>query len=752
MSFPRYLILIIACLSIAKYSFAEQVTHVLDDMAQCPIPTYPQLTEPQSIENSKAITILAEKTGINKNKVAKFTGNVMLLNNQQTVLANEVELNREKSTINATGDIHFQNKGIDIFADQLNISETLGATTLHNTQYQLTGIAGHGGAGVIAVSKEGTLSLIDSSFTTCYGASPDWQMNASEINISKNESYLEAYHARFSVFNVPVLYLPYFTIPIGDERQSGFLYPEIGSSGKSGFTTSIPYYWNIAPNIDATITPKYMLKRGNQLITEFRYLYDEQQGQFDLEYLDQDNEQEQSSDARYLVRMQHVGTFSERFRAYIDYTAISDDNYLVDIGSKHYNDNDAYLYQTGELAYFADSWQAKVKLQDFEVLGDNQTNYKALAQLELNSHQEIDLLDGLFDVYSEVTNFDSADETLPTAKRYHVEAGFTFPMVTPAWFLNSEFKLLQTHYEQDNIPVDSKLEENVSRTLPKVRFHGGVNFDRQTRFWGKGFTQTLEPQLQYLYIPEKDQSNIGVYDTTPLQDDYNGLFRDKRFSGLDRIAQANQYSWGVTSRLLDSTNQEQFRLSLGRIVYLNDSNFTLDENQGIVADTSALAAEVYARINRKWQFSSDIQYNTEDDVTNKSQTSIDYLFSKNQTIQLNHRYTRDVSGMTLEQLSLAGNVRINNNWQVITRITQDLQQNRSIETYAGLQYQSCCWSLSFAYHRYITANFDETSGNNENRDEFNNGFMIRFSMRTKDITDMFNSSIFGYKRPYFLNN
>jgi LPS-assembly protein len=752
MSFPRYLILIIACLSIAKYSFAEKVTYIIDDMAQCPIPTYPQLTEPQSIENSKAITILAEKTGINKNKVAKFTGNVMLLNNQQTVLANEVELNRENSTINATGDIHFQNKGIDIFADQLNISETLGATTLHNTQYQLTGIAGHGGAGVIAVSKEGTLLLTNSSFTTCYGPSPDWQMNASEINISKNENYLEAYHARFSVFNVPVLYLPYFTIPIGDERQSGFLYPEIGSSGKSGFTTSIPYYWNIAPNIDATITPNYMLKRGNQLITEFRYLYDEQQGQFDLEYLDQDNEQEQSSDARYLVRVQHVGNFSERFRAYIDYTAISDDNYLVDVGSKHYNDNDAYLYQTGELAYFADSWQAKVKLQDFEVLGDNQTNYKALAQLELNSHQEIDLLDGLFDVYSEMTNFDTADETLPTAKRYHVEAGFTFPMVTPAWFLNSEFKLLQTHYKQDNIPLGSKLEENVSRTLPKVRFHGGVNFDRQTRFWGKGFTQTLEPQLQYLYIPEKDQSNIGVYDTTSLQDDYNGLFRDKRFSGLDRIAQANQYSWGITSRLLDSTNQEQFRLSLGRIVYLNDSNFTLDENQGIVADTSALAAEVYARINRRWQFSTDIQYNTEDDVTNKSQTSIDYLFGKNQTIQLNHRYTRDVSGMTLEQLSLAGNVRINKNWQVITRITQDLQQNRSIETYAGLQYQSCCWSLTFAYHRYITANFEETSGNNENRDEFNNGFMIRFSMRTKDITDMFNSSIFGYKRPYFLNN
>ena len=218
------------------------------------------------------------------------------------------------------------------------------------------------------------------------------------------------------------------------------------------------------------------------------------------------------------------------------------------------------------------------------------------------------------------------------------------------------------------------------------------------------------------------------------------------------MAQANQYSWGVTSRFLDSANQEQFRLSLGRIVYLNESNFTIDQNQGIAADVSALALEVYARINRNWQFSSDIQYNTEDDFTNKSQTSVDYLFGENQTIQLNHRYTRDVSGITLEQLSLAGSVRINKNWKLISRITQDLQQNRSIESYAGLQYQSCCWSVSFAYHRHITANFDESSGNNQNRDEFDSGFMLRFSMRTKDITDMFNSSIFGYKRPYFLNN
>jgi len=752
MSFPRHIILIISYLSITNYCNAQENSGALNGMAQCSVPIYPHLSDEPVAENPKAITILAENSAINKDKTAKFVGNVMLLKDQQVILANEVELNRETSTLDAQGDIHFQNSGVDIFAEKLNISEALGTTTLTNTQYQLAGMPGHGGAGKIAVSNEGTLSLVDSSFTTCYGSSPDWQMNASEINISKDESYLEAYHARFSVFDIPVLYLPYFYIPIGEGRQSGFLYPEIGSSNNSGFITSIPYYWNIAPNMDATITPKYMSKRGSQLITEFRYLQEQQNGQIDVEYLDQDNELENNNDARYLARFQHVGTFSERFRAYIDYTTISDDNYLVDIGSKHYNANDAYLYQTGELAYFADSWQAKIKLQDFEVLGDNQTSYQTLAHIEMNSHQEIDLFSGLFDVYSEITNFDTADENLPTAQRYHVEAGFTFPMVTPAWFLNSEFKILQTNYVQDNIPISSNLEENVSRTLPKVRFHGGVNLDRQANFWGSGYTQTLEPQLQYLYIPDKDQSNIGVYDTTNLQDDYNGLFRDKRFSGLDRVAQANQYSWGLTTRLLDGANQEQFRMSLGRIVYLNNSNFTIDDDNDVAADESALAAEVYARISRKWQFSSDIQYNAEDDVTNKSQTSIDYLINKNQTIQLNHRYSRDVSGMTLEQLSLAGNVRINRNWQIIARVTQDLQQARSIESYAGLQYQSCCWSVSFAYHRYINANFDVQSSDNENRDEFDSGFMLRFSMKAQDITEMFNSSIFGYKRPYFLNN
>ena len=730
-----------------------------NSVSLCPIPTYDNIADKTGKSANENFTILSSTSSIKKGEYANFTGGVTLLNQDKSVVANELSVNRTNSTVNANGDIHFQNKGIDIFADSLNINQLQKTTSLTATSYQLNDSPGHGSAEKININGNGkTLSFIDSSFTTCYGPVPDWQMRASEITISSDEKSLEAYNARFSLFDIPVLYVPYLTMPIGTDRQSGFLYPTISSSNSSGIEIETPYYINIAENMDATITPRYMSDRGTQLITEFRYLEGLQSGQVDIEYLNKDKKLINNDDSRYLARFQHIGTFSERFRAHVDYTTISDDNYLVDLGSSQFNSNDSYLYQVGEISYFADNWQTTLKLQDFEVLGNHQRSYKTLPQIEISRQQKLDNFDGILDIYSELSSFDTADKTQPTAQRYHVEAGLLYPIASPAWFLNSEVKVLQTNYHQKNINDDSPLEKNVSRTLPKIRFHGGVNFDRNLTLFNKGYSQTLEPQLQYLYIPEKDQNNIGIYDTTNLQDDYNGLFRDRRFSGIDRIAQANQISWGVTSRILTEENNEVLRFSLGRIVYFNESNFNSSE-QDTVVDKSALAADIFLHLSRNWQFSSDIQYNTDLSVTNKSQTSLDYLFSNNQTIQLNHRYTRDVSGESLEQMSLATNVKIASRWQFVGRFTQDLKGKRSIESYAGLEYSSCCWGIRFTYHRNINSKIDDALNINENRDAFDSSFNIQFvynginsNKSSNSVGDMFNSSIFGYKRPYFLNN
>ena len=764
------------CVAFSMPALAETITEARTETLteatvqaqfQCAIPTFsPMIVNAPKITDD-SINITSKYSSIEKDQVANFSGGVTLIDKSQIIKADQLTFDRLLMKFNAQGNIHYQSQSIDILADELNASKKEKESTMLKTAYQLYGNPGHGSANELTISSKNGLALLDSTYTTCVGDEPDWQIKATEIKISADGNVGEAYHAQVRLFDTPILYLPYFTFPVSKQRKSGFLYPTIGSSSNSGLEIETPYYWNIAPSMDATITPHYMSKRGTQLKTEFRYLSALQKGSINLEYLNKDNEIKSNNDPRYLARFQHVGTFSDNFRAYIDYTTISDDNYLVDITSEQYNSNDAYLYQIGELSYFGEQWQTTMKLQDFEVLGNNQTSYKTLPHIEISAQEPFNLLSqkglsGQFELYSELTSFQAQTKDQLSANRYHVEAGFNIPLSTPAWFLTSEFKIMHTYYQQNNTQVSSNLKETVNRTLPKIRFHGGINFDSSMPLFGNGYIQTIEPQIQYLYIPEKDQTNIGLYDTTILQDDFNGLFRDRSYSGLDRIAGANQYTWGITSRILDQSNLEIFRLSLGRIQYLStnkrfDEIFDIDSNTG--NQQSSLAANLFYRLNHKWQISSDIQYNTIESFTNKSQGTLNYQIDKYNSVQLNHRYVRNVSDSSLEQMSLLANIALNKDWAFVGRLTQDLQEKRNLESYAGLQYESCCWAIRVAYRRYINSNLSDDGFPNENRDEFNSGFELQFIIKGLNgkqdaigTQDMFNSSIFGYKRPYYLQN
>ena len=318
---------------------------------QCAIPTFsPMIVNAPKITDD-SISITSKYSSIKKDQVANFSGGVTLIDKSQIIKADQLTFDRLLMKFNAQGNIHYQSQSIDILADELNASKKEKESTMLKAAYQLYDNPGHGSANELTISSKNGLALLDSTYTTCVGDEPDWQIKAAEIKISADGSVGEAYHAQVLLFDTPILYLPYFTFPVSKQRKSGFLYPTIGSSSNSGLEIETPYYWNIAPNMDATITPHYMSKRGTQLKTEFRYLSAQQNGSVNLEYLNKDNEIKSNNDPRYLARFQHVGTFSDNFRAYIDYTTISDDNYLVDITSEQYNSNDAYLYQIGELSY-----------------------------------------------------------------------------------------------------------------------------------------------------------------------------------------------------------------------------------------------------------------------------------------------------------------------------------------------------------------------------------------------------------------
>ncbi|WOH37189.1 LPS assembly protein LptD [Thalassotalea fonticola] len=761
MSHTRSLLLVILLAANSVAIAAENDIQPL--IVKCPIPVPAPITlENPTLLDQQSILIESKKSYVEKNQTTRFSGGVKLASADKKIAADEILVDRVNGKISATGNTRFQDSSMTINSDGLIASSIDKKMVLSNSQYQLHSSSARGAAGEIKISEQGA-TLTDSSFTTCVETVPDWQLSASEINLSTEDNEGEAWNTVFRVKDVPVFYLPYFNFPLTDERKTGLLYPVISSSNNKGAQFGVPFYWNIADNMDATITPYYMSKRGTQLNTEFRYLTDQQFGQIDLEYLDKDEELINNDDARYLARFQHAGTFANDYRVYVDYSDISDDNYLVDIGSKQFSKSEAYLWRIGELSYFANNWHSTFKVQDFKVLGENNPSYRTLPQLEFDLYQPLGFLNSTLNIYSEYSHFDISDEDLPTADRLHIEAGLSIPYSKPGWFINSDFRVMHTAYQQDNIDTVNistglNITEDADRTLPKVRIHTGLNFDRDTSFFVEDMTHTFEPQIQYLYIPEKDQSDIFIYDTSPLQDDFDGLFRDRRFSGLDRIAEADQVSIGATTRLLDKTNTELFHLSVGRIFYLDDSNISFDE-EGKREDSSALAADMFIQLARRWQFQSDIQYDTENKRTDKSHVSIDYRKDNSNIFQLSHRYIENVSGVPIEQASALSSFPINEDWQFVGRVTHDLIRKRSLEAYGGVQYESCCWAVRFAVYRNINTNLDEQDFSNENRDEFDNGFMLQFilkglggNQKPLPIDDMLESGIFGYKRPYFLSN
>ena len=261
---------------------------------------------------------------------------------------------------------------------------------------------------------------------------------------------------------------------------------------------------------------------------------------------------------RYLYHWQHKGAINENWRVLANFTQVSDNNYFNVMNSDIQSATDNQLSRIGEISYFERNWDFSARVQDIKVLGEDEIPYQVMPQLNFN-YRAPSLWNGLdFDLMSEVTNFKHQENEFSTATRLHIEPSISLPIQGPAGSITSEVKLLQTYYWQDNRgnPQNDELDDRVTRSLPQVRIHGQVNFERFTDYFNENYRQTLEPQFQYLYVSYEDQSNIGIYDTAQLQEDYYGLFRERRFSGLDRIADANQMTLGLTTRLFDEHNVE----------------------------------------------------------------------------------------------------------------------------------------------------------------------------------------------------
>jgi len=751
-------ILILLALVLFSYNAFAQ-TDDFPAMAQCHInsprlapsqlPTLEQLTNPNKL------FVISDNTEINYPSQLSYQGNVELIRGNTYINAQRAEIDRESNSFIASGNLHYQDNLITLTSDLLRSSLDGKNTELVNSKYWLNGQSINGKADKFRVINSRFLILDKALLTTCAGEQPDWSLRAKKITIDAAKERAIIRQATLEVFEVPVFYFPYLSLPISDKRASGLLYPSIGSSSNNGIDISVPYYWNIAPQYDLTLTPRIMTNHGLQLTSEFRYLVEDQRGLFNLEFLPSDKSADDSE--RYLFHWSHSGKIANNWRVAASYTKLSDDNYFNTIGSDYGSTSDNQITNYATFSYFKDNWTTAIKVQDIDVFGTEDTLYQLLPQLSFNSYNNTLAKYLEYDVFSEFSYFKNTSTSEDDAARVHLEPILRLPIDYAAGSFTTELTLFQTWYQQKNATDSSN--ESISRTVPQLSINTNLNFERETSMFGRDYFQTIEPRIQYLYVPYQDQSDIGLYDTALLSEDYFGLFRSRRFSGLDRIADANQITLGVTNRFIDSNNQEKLKLSVGQIYYFSQSQTTLDgtEADSDTSSTSALAGEIDFRASDQWYFSGSVQFNEEYDAINQNKISLEYRRAHNKLIQISHRYVRDISDSQVDQLGIQTVWPINNDWTFVGNYYRDINLHRTIESLIGLQYESCCWSIRLQAYRQLNTNYEDSS-NTSASTTFDTGVSFSFqikglgSQQKLQATEMLENGQFGYREPYYLNN
>lgn len=694
------------------------------------------------------IVVQANQANIQQDTLAEFAGNVEITSATAQIKAEQAKIDKQHRQLDAQGNIQYLDKQIKINSEDIVLNLDSRKIALNQTKYRMLTFQGRGAAENITLDKNSGILLEDVSFSTCPEDQEDWRIEASSIEVEAGEIWGTTKHTRFYIKDIPVLYLPYFSFPVTELRQSGLLFPRVSSSNRTGLTYEQPIYWNIAPNYDATITPRLMTNRGLQLKNEFRYLSTDHRGSVHVEYMNSDNDID-SNDSRYFYRLTHQGNLGNDWTLQAEINGLSDDNYIIDLGSDFYSRADTHLFKTVAFNYFKPDLQFSATFKDFEVIGDHPNSYRALPELILDYQLWQSELVNL-SVHSELAYFDNGVATDPKAARLHVEPILSLPYQT-AWgeFL-AETRLMHTKYQQSDIE-NTELSESVDRTIGQVRLYGSVALEREGNWFQDKVIQTLEPKVQYLYTEFDEQNQIGFYDTARLRNDFEGLFRGQEFTGLDRISDKNQLTLGVTSRIIDKNSQEQFRVSLGQIFYFDD-NRVVEATKA--EDRSAVAAELDWNISSRWFAQGEVAVAAKSDKVDRSNTSIEYRISDSRLIQLNHRYVRDLSGETINQIGITASWDIAKNWQWVGRYYRDLDLHRTTESYTGVQYESCCWSLQLVWQRHLSNRFDALG--NQSIDAFESGISLKFAFKgmgqNQGGRSLLNDGLFGYRRPYLLNN
>lgn len=776
-SLPPRLLMLALCLSLAQLACAaESETPVCpvgvlkcapksqhDEFAMCKrnalldfyVPGLPTAGDRSKV----ASELSADKITGTDSSHYRAEGSVQVQRLDQLLRTDTLDYNTETTAYTATGNVRMQDRSILASADHAHGTGTPSTTYLQNVRYQLLQQRGNGTAATANMTDPDHGTLTQGTYSTCDPDDRRWYLRASamELNQTVNRGY--AHNVTVYYGDVPFFWLPYLRFPLSKQRESGFLFPNIGYSDRRGVVLGAPYYLNLAPNYDATLDPMVSSKRGPMLESEFRYLDATDKAQLDFTYVPHDNQVNdeiarisadlasgQSSvvspvdipHQRYTVRLRDASTLSDNWSAAIDINRVSDQQYFQDYGENLTNSATALLGSSAYLNGRGAWWSASIGADSSQLtqltLSQAVEPYQRLPRGTFQG--EHSLLGGLdWGVNAEYVNFRkgpydvlaSAPDTFRSVsaingQRVDLYPYLAYPIETAGYFIRPELGVRYTSYDlrdldgyaATNPGAAPFVNSSPTRTVPIFDLDAGMIFERPATYFGRAFTQTIEPRLYYLRVPYRDQSDLPLFDTQLPTFDFPSLFRSNNFVGADRQSNANNLTLALTSRLIDTdSGDEILRGSVGQIHYFDTQRVQLPGQPEVDFSGSDYVAELDLHLNDRWELRWDQQYNPSSRAvdprtqtlidnmhhTDLSSISVEHRFGSEGTVNFSYRFRRGL----LEQIDTTALLPLNARWSLVGRYYYSLMDNRLLEAFGGVEYDSCCVALRVLARRYISS-------------------------------------------------
>ena len=560
--------------------------------------------------------------------------------------------------------------------------------------------------------------LEDATYSTCRRDHEAWELRARDLRLDENTSRGSARDIVLAFQDTPVFYFPWLSFPITDERQSGFLFPRQGYGSETGLDLAVPYYWNIAPNRDMTLTPRLMTARGILLGVEYRFLEPWHQGQFGFEYIPDDRRY--GGDRGSLNLSDRAAPLPNVYTD-LRYEYVSDDNYLRDLSNNLDFLTDNYLERHLDARYYGENWQALARVQGYQILNTSLFSltgnpYQRLPQLLFNGAWPPGASGLSYQMYGEMVNFQQSDMVTGVRLDLWPTVGWTLEQ---SWgYLKPRAGFRYTGYQLEDTALGA--DDAPSRAAPVLSLDSGLIFDRPLQADWLGVSagaQTLEPRLFYLYVPYRDQDDIPLFDSAVMDRDIDWLFRTNRFTGADRLGDANQLTAALTTRLIDGpSGRERLRASVGQIQYFADRRINLypDELPQTSAN-SGLIAQGQVNLSSRWAVQGGVQLEPDNSDLLRTAFDLRYYVNPRQLVNVSYLLDRDQPDLDLDNqihsVDIAFFWPLGAQWRALGRWNQALNTDRNLETLAGLEYEDCCWALRVVGRQYRDSPTDADAQN-----------------------------------------